>query len=449
MIVAMTDPRYATASPPPPPYSPYPGPPPRNQLRRSRSNRCLAGVAGGLAEYLGVEATAIRVGFVLLSVVFLAGFGGVLLYVLAWALIPGEGSPRAPGWERYGPGQAWQPNGAGAGGAPWGSARPPVPGTGWDQSSAPTGPPADRAARSWALVLGAIALALIWSFGFAPWWRSGAPLGWLVFAGIVTWFFLGHRRRALKRSGMGAPGAPAGGMGTAPASGAGPMPVGVEQAGVEQSGVVPGGDPHSQEAADWAAAQAAAERWAQQQLEAAGVPQTPPAGAATAGSMAPGRGQERSQRPPHFGTLVAVLLAGLVLLVVVSVIGITIGSGASLVGGVGDVTDSPGTQAAVRAHYALGLGRLEVDLSQVRFSTGGKTVEASVGAGELVLVLPRHTIVSLDAKTGVGGVHLPSGRAGRVAELQLSNPPNPATGSSGHLTVDAKVGLGVIDVRWG
>ena len=67
--------------PPPPP----PGPPARTQLRRSSSDRMVGGVAGGLAEYSGIDPVIWRAGFVALA---LAGGSGVLLYVLLWVLMP-------------------------------------------------------------------------------------------------------------------------------------------------------------------------------------------------------------------------------------------------------------------------------------------------------------------------------------------------------------------------
>lgn len=67
--------------PPPPP----PGPSGRPQLRRSRSDKILGGVSGGLAEYSGVDALLWRVGFVALA---LAGGTGVVVYLLLWLLMP-------------------------------------------------------------------------------------------------------------------------------------------------------------------------------------------------------------------------------------------------------------------------------------------------------------------------------------------------------------------------
>ena len=56
------------------------------KLYRS-SNRILAGVCGGLAEYLDVDPTLIRVIYAALSL-FAVGFPGVLLYIILMILMP-------------------------------------------------------------------------------------------------------------------------------------------------------------------------------------------------------------------------------------------------------------------------------------------------------------------------------------------------------------------------
>ncbi len=57
------------------------------KLYRSRTNRSLAGVCGGLAEYFEVDVTLVRLVFVV--AVFFAGVSP-LLYVLLWLVIPEE-----------------------------------------------------------------------------------------------------------------------------------------------------------------------------------------------------------------------------------------------------------------------------------------------------------------------------------------------------------------------
>ena len=60
---------------------------PSNPLRRSRDNRLIAGVCGGLAEWLGWDPTVLRVVYVLVSVLS-AAFPGILAYILLWILMP-------------------------------------------------------------------------------------------------------------------------------------------------------------------------------------------------------------------------------------------------------------------------------------------------------------------------------------------------------------------------
>jgi phage shock protein C len=58
-------------------------------LRRPTQGRMLAGVADGLASYLNVDVTVVRVVLVVLTV---AGGAGLPLYLVGWLLIPQEGS---------------------------------------------------------------------------------------------------------------------------------------------------------------------------------------------------------------------------------------------------------------------------------------------------------------------------------------------------------------------
>ena len=60
-------------------------------LRRSR-NKMLAGVCGGIAEWLGWDPTVVRIAYVLISI-FSAGFPGILVYIILWIVMPSpEGS---------------------------------------------------------------------------------------------------------------------------------------------------------------------------------------------------------------------------------------------------------------------------------------------------------------------------------------------------------------------
>jgi phage shock protein PspC (stress-responsive transcriptional regulator) len=60
----------------------------RRRLTRSAGDVRIAGVCGGLAEYFEVDATAVRLVWVVLSIIFGAIVGGVLAYLFAWLIIP-------------------------------------------------------------------------------------------------------------------------------------------------------------------------------------------------------------------------------------------------------------------------------------------------------------------------------------------------------------------------
>ncbi|GAA3651375.1 phage shock protein C (PspC) family protein [Lentzea atacamensis] len=58
------------------------------KLRRSRSDKMIAGVCGGVAKMIGVDAAILRI---ILVAATLLGFGtGAILYVAAWILMPEE-----------------------------------------------------------------------------------------------------------------------------------------------------------------------------------------------------------------------------------------------------------------------------------------------------------------------------------------------------------------------
>jgi phage shock protein PspC (stress-responsive transcriptional regulator) len=107
------------------------------RIRRSRSDRKVAGVAGGLARHLDIDPLILRVAFVVLT--FFGGVG-LLLYVALWLLLPDDGSD----WAKI---------------------------------------KLDRRSRAVALVLvGALALILLFSHG---WW-GGAGGGFFVLCLVVV-----------------------------------------------------------------------------------------------------------------------------------------------------------------------------------------------------------------------------------------------------------------------
>jgi phage shock protein C len=59
-----------------------------NPLRRSRSDRMLAGVCGGLGRFFGISPLWFRVGFIIAFIP--GGVPGIALYILLWLIIPNE-----------------------------------------------------------------------------------------------------------------------------------------------------------------------------------------------------------------------------------------------------------------------------------------------------------------------------------------------------------------------
>jgi phage shock protein C len=62
----------------------------KSRLERSNTNRVIAGICGGIAEYLAVDPTLVRVAFVVMTLV---GGAGILAYIVLLILMPQPGQP--------------------------------------------------------------------------------------------------------------------------------------------------------------------------------------------------------------------------------------------------------------------------------------------------------------------------------------------------------------------
>jgi phage shock protein PspC (stress-responsive transcriptional regulator) len=60
----------------------------RPALRRSRRNRVLAGVCGGLGEFFGISPFWFRLGMFIAFIP--GGVPGILIYALLWIMVPSE-----------------------------------------------------------------------------------------------------------------------------------------------------------------------------------------------------------------------------------------------------------------------------------------------------------------------------------------------------------------------
>jgi phage shock protein PspC (stress-responsive transcriptional regulator) len=60
----------------------------KQPLRRSKSNRLIAGVCGGLSEFFGISSFWFR--FAFLIALIPGGIPGILAYILMWMIVPSE-----------------------------------------------------------------------------------------------------------------------------------------------------------------------------------------------------------------------------------------------------------------------------------------------------------------------------------------------------------------------
>jgi phage shock protein PspC (stress-responsive transcriptional regulator) len=146
------------------------------------------------------------------------------------------------------------------------------------------------------------------------------------------------------------------------------------------------------------------------------------------------------------------VVLGLVLTLLASAAAFT---GVQVRGGVGDRTWRPTTVAEVRPVYRLGVGEATLDLSQVDFSSAGRQrVEVRQGVGDLLIVVPSDVIVLVDADVRAGEIKRDSGEGdglqrsqdGTEVSERFTLPPSSAP-SAAVLVIDAELGVGSMEVR--
>ena len=117
-------------------------------------------------------------------------------------------------------------------------------------------------------------------------------------------------------------------------------------------------------------------------------------------------------------------------------------------GGIGEKTETPATVIDLSPAYELGVGSLDVDLDDLALPAGRTAVDASVGIGELVVTVPEDVAVELDAHVGVGdmdvfGTH----DDGLDVDKKLSIPGS--TEDAPVLELEVDVGVGRVEVERG
>ena len=363
--------------------------PPR-RLVRADDGRWLGGVCAGLGRYFDVNPLIYRIAFAALA---LAGGTGVLLYLAAWLVIPGERSEESVAVEAL---RRHRDH-------PW-------------------------------LLLGAglLAFGALLTLSEARFWPSTGNL-WLAATlggAALVWWHVSNRDRAPRTASSATETVPSAGEAapsTPPTPSSPPVPkpparpslfapvLGALLAAAGLFGLLAVLDVYD---VDLAVALAAG-------VAIVGV-------AIAIGAM--------TQR--RVGGLV---FLGLVMLAAFGVAAMT---PVSISSGVLEKQVQPETFAALQSSYELGMGELDVDLTSVTLPDGTTPVDANVGVGSLVITVPRNVALEIDAQAGVGEVNVLGLRddgidAHRTFSFAGSRPDAPV------LELEADVGIGNIEVRRG
>jgi phage shock protein PspC (stress-responsive transcriptional regulator) len=421
-----------TATPPPP------GPPPTGEqtgprvshedmrdlrrLRRSVSERKIAGVAGGVGRHLDVDPTVIRVLFVVAS--FFGG-AGLLLYAALWLLVPEEGR---------------------------------------DSAAVPT---RDDTRKILLIVVGVVAALIVLGHAWGNWWFGpGWPIG-LVAIAAVLYLVSRDRNRAAATP---APSGPYSGSyppATYAATSGGPGGTVTAPAPAPGTGAVTGGEPPA------GAMPPAPPRPSWSPPPYVARPPRPrrqglklfwPTLALVAIALGilglyenAGNTVLDAAYPALALAITGVMLVvgafvgrpgGLILIGIVSAFAMAVGSATGGFEGGKTLNYSPATSSDVQSDYTFDNAELSLDLSRISDpeALDGDTIRVDGGAGRIEVVLPRNVIVDVDANIRVvGGYTIGDSEGGGFQQ----SPSTTFGGSPGDPTVHLDLGLrvGEIDVR--
>ena len=399
------------------------------RLSRRTDDRVIAGVASGIAAYLGIEPWVVRIGFIVLTP--FGGFG-VLAYVIAWLLIPAAGSH-----ESLALAVMRRPSGL-------------------------------RTYIGVALVLLAVAI-------LASAFSQPSVIWAIALIAFGVFLFRQDPEPPDRRPPAGGEPVPAGAVATAPPATASAAttttePLGWASSAGQGATALPAPPPPV---------------W--------GPPPPPPDQAAAWGAPAPRAPRRRPFLGPLTfavalmvtGLAIALdnldaidLTIGQVLAVFLTVLGggllvgawwgrawglIPIGLLAlplvaltalagpvPVEGGVAGRVFQPQTPAEVRSSYRLAGGELILDLSKVRFGPGQPPIQASVAGGRLLVVVPDEVAAEIRGRVGVGNLDLLGHvDTGAQVDSTVTEPAvkAPAKGAAATVKLDLMAGYGVIEVR--
>jgi len=329
------------------------------RLRRSITDRKVAGVAGGLGRHLDIDPTLLRVAFVVLA--FFGG-AGLLLYGAAWLLVPEDGQ----------------------------------------EEGAIAASPSTR--TTVLVVVGVVAALLVIGDGWGPWgWGWGFPWPLLVVGLVVALVLLSNRSGARPAAG---PPAPAYGPETPPggwtsASTTPTRPEAPEALWAEQP---PGGATPTQ-AVPWQPPTPPPDRgprlfWPTVALVALAL------GVLGLYDVAGGAVVDGAYPALALAVVGAMLTlgawfgrtGGLIFLGVVAALALALSTVVPSFG-VGEIDRTPTTAAQLDDDYSLAIGSIDLDLSRITDidQLDGRSIDIDSTAGEVVVTVPDGVDVDVDA----------------------------------------------------
>ncbi|MDQ1626759.1 MAG: hypothetical protein QOI54_503 [Actinomycetota bacterium] len=425
----------STTTQPPPAEPPAPPPAPRPPLRRSVTDRKIAGVAGGLGRYFGIDPLIFRVVFVSLAIF---GGSGLLLYAVGWLLVPEEGEQESEAARLI--------NG-----------------------------------RATSKVVGGVVLAIVGLAVVSNFARTGFGFGGfaaLVAIGVAAYLISREGNRPLvapysapsAAAGPSAPGAYGQTPGTAyagaaasyaatghpPVPGAAYPPAATATPDAPTQPLPQGPPPPG----DWYALPPSPPRRPRSPLGRVTVSLT----LLTAGALLAWNVATTHDVPLDivlacclsvvgaglvvgavFGRARGLIFLGLLLLLATTVSAV-LGVG-DFRGGTGDRIWAPSTVTDVRATYRLAFGRSTLDLSRLRPAAGEPVhVRLRQSVGQMIIVLPSGVPVDVAADVRAGVIQLPDSPEidGTSVHRRYVDPRD---GALPAITIDAELGAGDVEVR--
>jgi hypothetical protein len=109
--------------------------------------------------------------------------------------------------------------------------------------------------------------------------------------------------------------------------------------------------------------------------------------------------------------------------------------------GVGDETARPGSARELEP-FEQAVGKLTVDLTTPGLALDDETIEASLGIGDLVVLVPDDTDVSIDAHAGIGNIEA-LGETENGVDVELTG----ISGTSGSQELDLELDVGIGNIR--